>query len=779
LRNDEVKFGYIFRIISNTNENFDYIVNNERNAFLVVNNRDYPLKSNFPVEQWNHVSISFHKEENEISLFFNDEKINCSYDLQTIQSLSVNFGQCDFKNFLTTDVAPIILKEVHVYYNGKELHYWPLGQHGINEVYDELKNKQAIVHNPYWLMDNRIYWKKVAEFQSTIFPQIAFDSIHDVIYIQNANELIRYSLLTQSEERIQSSPEVQYQYYNCLLFDPTSSKLLFYNIEKNQNFYFDFERRLWINYQNNEEKPTHAHHNRYISQRDSMLYLFGGYGFYKYNSDFFKVNLKSNEYSRYDFSYTITPRYLAAMGGNATGEKVYILGGRGAEMGRQELSPKNFSDLFEVDLEKMSVNYLFNIDKEGDNENLHSNSLIMDNENKSIYVLTYPNKKYVSSIELKKINLETQKIEMLADSIEFYFQDITSFCDLYYSPHLAKLIAVASYSKDKVTSAIHIYTLDYQPLKENDVIQYKTSPSGNRLILIIIIVILFVSFLLFLIKKWKIFLIKKEYNRLEKDIEPENTEEVQKEKPFYNIKKKSIVFLGGFQVFNKDGKNITGEFTPTLKFILVLIILYSLKNNKGISSSKLQELLWFDKSEEAARNNRNVNLRKLRILLLELGNIDITKQSSYWTIVLPEDVLSDYKEVLRLINKIQREVVTQQEDLLRLVELLNYGSLLPNIQLGWVDDFKTDFSNLVIDTLTQVINNRKNPFYDNLDIRLKIADALLKIDSINEDALRIKCKTFVRMGKMGLAKTTFDNFSKEYTLLLGVAYSRSIKNFLE
>jgi DNA-binding SARP family transcriptional activator len=778
LRNEEVKFGYIFRIISNTEENFDFIINNQLNAFLVVNNRDFQLKSSFPLEQWNHLSILFQKELNQISLFFNDEKITCPYDLQKIQSLTVNFGQCDFKNFLTTDVAPIILKEVHVYYNGKEQHRWPLGQHGVNRVNDELKNKPAIVHNPYWLMDNRIYWKKSVEFQSGVFPQIAFDSIHDIIYLQNEDELIRYSLRTHSEERIKTSPEVRYQYYNCLLFDPVSSNLLFYNIENNQCFFFNFEKQTWINYQNTEEKPTHAHHNRYISGRDSMLYLFGGYGFYKYNSDFFKVNPKSNEYLRHDFSSTITPRYLAAMGGNTNGDKVYILGGRGAEMGRQELSPSNFSDLFEVDLETMNVKYLFDIDKESDSGNLYSNSLVLDNENKNIYVLAYPNKKYTSPVHLKKINLETQKVETLADSLEFYFQDITSFCDLYYSSHLSQLIALTSYSNDQLSSVVRIYTLDYPPLKESDVIQNGLSFSNKRsfLFIIVAVFILLASLFLLGIKKLKFYFISKK--DLENLLETEDEEKIPKEKLYYNVKKKSIVFLGGFQVFNKEGKNITGEFTPTLKYLLVLITLYTLKNNKGISSSKLQELLWYDKTEDAARNNRNVNLRKLRLLLLELGAIDIEKQNSYWMIYIPEDVLSDYKESLRLINTIQNETVTSIEDLLRLIELLNYGTILPNIQLEWVDSFKTDFSNQAIDTLMHAINNNKNPFYKQQDIRLKVADALLKIDSINEEAIRVKCNALIKMGKMGLAKTTFENFNKEYKMFLGEHYPGDIKKFL-
>ncbi|MDR2621409.1 MAG: hypothetical protein LBC48_02375 [Dysgonamonadaceae bacterium] len=417
----------------------------------------------------------------------------------------------------------------------------------------------------------------------------------------------------------------------------------------------------------------------------------------------------------------------------------------------------------------------------GEDEDIYSNSLVVDKDDKNLYVLAYPNKTFKTSIVLKKIDLEKQIRETLADSIEFYFQDITSFCDLYYSPELSKLIAVAAYSDDQKTSQVNIYTLNFPPLKESDILQKKAKETD----LIPFVIALGVVTVLFIVAYFLVSGRKRRKTGLKNkpftSITPtaKTTEDLQKEKNPYYTYRSSILFLGGFEVFDKKGKNITAIFTPTLKYMLVLIILSTLKNNKGISSTRLQELLWFDKSEEAARNNRSVNLRKLRVLLQEVGDIGINNLNSYWTISLPDDVLSDYKEILRLVDKIQDGEITEKEDLMRLLELLSYGNLLPNIQLEWIDNFKTDFSNMVIDTLTAVLNNRQNPFYENPDIRLRIADSLLNLDSINEDAIRIKCKALTVMGKKGLAKTTFDNFTREYKSLLGEPYSGSIKNFLE
>ena len=782
VRKDTVKFGYIFRIISNKNENFDFIINNTPNGMLVINNQDFYLKKNLVPEQWNHVSISFDRKQNAISLRFNDEVLDCPYDLSSTKALNVSFGKCDYKGFLVNDVSPFVLKNVAVGSNDKEIHFWALEKHAQGIVYDELKNEPAIVQNPHWLIDNRIHWKKRTELSAPVFSQVTFDSTRNKIYLLNSKELVSYSLTTELVENIMISGETpQNQFYNRFIYNPILDELEYYGFESDLISHFDMEKRNWIDYENNTEQATHAHHNRYFSNKDSMLYLFGGYGFYKYNSDFFRKNPQTNEKEYFDLSHTITPRYLAAMGGNAAGDKVYIFGGRGADMGRQELSPKNFSDLFEVDLQTVKVRQLFDLDKQENGANVYSNSLIMDDTSNSFYVLAYPNNKYSTYITLKRVNLATQEIETLADSIEFFFRDITSFCDLYYSPSLSQLIALTTYSDDQVTSVVSIYTLDFPPLKKEDVIQSSYAKiSSNYLTLAIILI--FGGVALFLLRKkfWKRETSVEDfaYDTLETS-EPKSIQENGKEKAFYESHKRAIIFFGGFQVFNKDGKNITGDFTPTLKYMLVLIVLYTLKDNKGISSTKLQELLWFDKSEEAARNNRSVNLRKLRVLLQEVGIIDITNHNGYWIITLPDDVFLDYQEALRLINKIHTSETASKNDVLRLVEILSYGPMLPNIQLEWVDNFKTDFSNSAIDVLMQVVNNSNNSFSTNLDIRLKIADSILKIDPINEEAVAIKCNALYKMGKKGLAKTTFDNFAKEYKLLLGEPYKGSIQNFLE
>ena len=63
--------------------------------------------------------------------------------------------------------------------------------------------------------------------------------------------------------------------------------------------------------------------------------------------------------------------------------------------------------------------------------------------------------------------------------------------------------------------------------------------------------------------------------------------------------------------------------------------------------------------------------------------------------------------------------------------------------------------------------------------KLQLTDVIFLYDSLNEDALTMKCYILYNSGKKGLAKNTYDNFCKEYFSLLGEKYKYSLAQILE
>jgi len=261
-------------------------------------------------------------------------------------------------------------------------------------------------------------------------------------------------------------------------------------------------------------------------------------------------------------------------------------------------------------------------------------------------------------------------------------------------------------------------------------------------------------------------------------IEPKKKEE-KAEKTMsscYDFSKQCICFLGGFHVRDKNGEDITSVFTPTLKALLILLILHTKENKRGISGNKMLQFLWSEKTESSARNSRNVYLSKLRTALEPIGRIDIVNDGGFWSIQLGKDVVCDYAEAMDYLKNVKDEELENETEYHKLLELLLRGTLLPNTEIDWIDRFKSDFSNLTIDTLNSLLVSRKDL---SNSLKFRIAETLFQHDFINEDALHIKCMVLSESGKMGLAKSFYDSYCKDYYNLLGTKYKFSLSQVID
>ncbi|MFR9264002.1 MAG: hypothetical protein ACLVL2_28860 [Bacteroides cellulosilyticus] len=238
---------------------------------------------------------------------------------------------------------------------------------------------------------------------------------------------------------------------------------------------------------------------------------------------------------------------------------------------------------------------------------------------------------------------------------------------------------------------------------------------------------------------------------------------------YFDRSRSAISLLGTFNVRDKEGNDITSNFTPRLKSLLVLLILYTEKNERGILTRKMTDMLWSDKDEIAARNNRNVTLRKLRVLLEEVGDVEVISDGGFLKIRWNESVFCDYCTALHCMDLLQKNGAQKDEVLLnQILELLLYGPLLSNTIVDWLDEFKDAYSSLSIDLLRNLldIEYRKS----DREMVLRITDIMFLHDPLNEEALAAKCSVLFLEGKKGIAKSVYDRFCKEYRESLGEDY---------
>ena len=235
---------------------------------------------------------------------------------------------------------------------------------------------------------------------------------------------------------------------------------------------------------------------------------------------------------------------------------------------------------------------------------------------------------------------------------------------------------------------------------------------------------------------------------------------------YYDRNRASISLFGCFNVRDKEGNDITSNFTPRLKHLLILLILYTEKNPQGILASKATEILWPDKEETAARKNRNVNLRKLRVLLESIGDMEVVTENNFLRIKWGTSVFCDYHTLMTCTKQFEQE---KSEELLnRILELLLYGPLLPNTVFDWLDDFKDAYSSHSIDLLKNLLEIEIQRNHQEMIIRL--ADIMFLHDPLNEEALAAKCTVLSAQGKKGIARNVYYRFCKEYRDSMGENY---------
>ncbi len=216
------------------------------------------------------------------------------------------------------------------------------------------------------------------------------------------------------------------------------------------------------------------------------------------------------------------------------------------------------------------------------------------------------------------------------------------------------------------------------------------------------------------------------------------------------------------------------QTAPLLKELFLLIFLYSIKD-KGISVPRLTELLWFSMDAKTAKNNRAVNIAKLKNLLLEIDSCELSRKTSYWQIDFDGSIV--YSDYWSCLKKMDHKKTMAKEDLLQFLCKIKKGSLLGNASYEWLDEFKLDFSNQLIDCLMHYMN--LDDMLSDHELMIQLSDAILIFDMMHEEAISIKCKALSALGKHSLAKEIFAKFSKDYLTLYDEPFDRSFTDLIK
>ncbi len=776
------RYGYILQLKETEGNNqLDLIYNIDGkfpDIFVVLNKRETELQIGLSREQielvnrWHKFNLTIDAASGEMSLTIDGETVSDQSPFPDHSKLEWVFGVVDRYGFDIDEVPPMSVRNIRFSEQGKTKYFWPLNYSQKRMVKDSVQGKVAEIINPSWVVEQHQKWQLVKTFEFSNFPQIVFNKkTEDFYFVQRDQGLTKYSLNSRRLNFINyNSGNPFYEDAQQAYFDK-NEQLRTYSDYKKLSPKFDESKSSWDNkYDTLAYLPKYWHHNSLLDPVDSSFVTIAGYGFFTYFNTIRKFNDDNDNWEEMSMKGDLfEPRYLSSLGRSTSDKNVYYLfGGLGNPTGKQILGKEFYYDLYKIDFEAKYISKVWELNEEQKDSYTPVNSMILNEDKRCFYTLCFSHGNNDTFLQLFKGSIDKPEVKFIGSKIPYSFYDITSFADLYNWKTHNKLVVVTLHQTTNGRFQVNLYSLNYPPTEEPIHIVKEANqgiPSQKYLIGIIIVLVLALLIVLFRRRKTRQYTPDKE----------ESSVPVGAKIPDINQSGGKILTFGGFQVFDKSGKDITYRFSPTLKELFLMILLSTVDGNKGISSKKIQEYLWPDKPLNKAKNNRAVNIKKLRSILQDVGNITISYDGNYWRVTHGDQVFCDI-EFIRLHLGRDLDPVNLI-DFLQSISVLSRGSFLIHTESEWLDNLKDDISGKIVQRLEEVCSL--------LDIRknekelFEIADVLFTFDPMNETALKNKCSILNHQGKHSLAVEIYNHYIKLYQKLYNEEFSLSFKQLID
>ncbi len=636
VRANEPAFGSILHLRTDANQylRFSFVAGEQNNSpALVFNEGIVTVDASVEREKWLDVSIHLRLADNVVEVDYDNKKISAMAPLQGTKSISAQFGHIE--HYLA-DVAPINLRNITVTQDGKQTREWKLWKHNDDICYDTEEKAIARAVNPFWLIDNHIEWKPIYESKVPGRLDVAFNAREDLFYLVKSQtvEVLDENGVSAKDIPVHGGyPAIEYP--NHLLYDTLTNHLVSYHFKKGLTSSFSFDTGRWSNEKRNTDDSGNYNHSKAFNPADSSFYFFGGYGFYQYRNDLFRMKSGTYEVEQISYEPPIDPRYSPAM--TVVGDELYIFGGRGNKYGKQELSSSYYLNLCAINLKTNRSRIVWQKEFPQTDVTLMTSSMCFEPSDSSFYAVSMD-----KGCTLWKISMKDSVYTAVSKSIHIELNYKDYDFSLYTSPSHEKLFLVLDRIQNDHTHDVSIYSINKPLLNEEDIRQTVTeTAAANRWYVYV------AGGLLLLVAGGLIFRrlrygekknatpaspkrveepvvadshsvrtstagsatvhesVHESASGLARESVHESTHrsasglirelapELESVEPvnYYDRSRASISLFGCFNVRDKDGNDITSIFTPRLKHMLILLILYTDKNAKGVVSSKATDLI--------------------------------------------------------------------------------------------------------------------------------------------------------------------------------------------
>lgn len=771
--NDKEKFGYICRVVLDRKESIDILLSTPYSGipFIGVTSgqKDFtPVRFDDEdgLDLWHCIKIDLRDAGSELEVSVNGNVIRKFETDCRNHSVFAFFGAASGELFSSSDAAPMSIRNLSVQIDGRRNSFWTLSS--VDDLTSD-RNISLSSKNPVWIKDFCRKWQLVRSFSENSRTFAAVDGQNELLYLISAEHVIEYDL--SSDKFVKwDTPNDDLSIGFCtndFYVIPSLGKLCYVDFlsEKPVISEFDKSAGKWTVACPKGRMSRYLHSNTFFNSADSSLVQLFGYGYHKYYNELNILNLSSGVVTQ---SVTdLSPRYLSASG--IYNGMLYIYGGKGNSDGSQELGVRLYNDLSVMDLEDYSTRTLWSLPEDCC---VAASDLVFSEEGKNFYALTFNPNIFPSELWLKEFSVESGTSISLADSIRYDFIDTDSDAGLIASRTKDAFFAYVLTKTESGKYIVNVYRVN-NPVATSDIVPRIGTAKGS-------VWWWLVAAMMFIVVAALVYSLIKRQGKKEEETSSSGTDgdEVRNdsERCLDNVDDRplpaGVYLLGGFKVINREHEDISGKFTPLMKQLLSLMVLYT-ERNGGISNVELKELLWDDKSNESFSNNRGVNFKKIRTCLSEVGEVDMVSRNGKWCIT-DEDGMCDWLVEKKLIDSLgeSEEMGAGVEEILRLAKK---GPLLPEMRSEWLDPFKAKYTESMLDLLSR--------FRDAEDVspemQVRISDLILEFDSLDEDSVRVKCNAYIKMKRLGSAQKVYKNFVEEYSAVMGEDFTESFKEFVK
>lgn len=327
IRGNEPAFGSILHLTADDGQvvHFSIVVDGKKNVPALVFNDDIAFyHQTITPEKWHKVLVSVQAKKNKITLVIDGKEQTFTVPMNGTKNLKLQFGRIDG---YVSDVTPMTLKDIKVSQNDHLTRWWKLYRHNGNVCLDEEDKQPATAINPLWIIDNHIQWKQIYHAKRNGRLSVAFNAKKSLFYLCTEGEVV--SLNRQGnvvkQQKILGGYKANTRSNGFVAFDSSSDDIVSFSLRTGVTSRFSLDKSRWSLAQRNDSSAFYYNHAGAYNPADSSYYFFGGYGFYTYHNDLFRLKAGADKIERINYANPIPPRFGAAMG--VANGKLYILGG--------------------------------------------------------------------------------------------------------------------------------------------------------------------------------------------------------------------------------------------------------------------------------------------------------------------------------------------------------------------------------------------------------------------------------------------------------------------